>query len=274
MTNAELFDVYSIQNKAEEILYALDQVTNEDEVILYTNLDSTLKMETHTIPMKFSNAIFVKLNHTYLLNNGNQRHGKLIKIMDGATFSEDLLISSELAFLKNDELTIDNIESILKAKNIHYQKVKSEKTQAINNITHQNIPEIWFGRDIDIFFDATQTTNDKNVNLYTNINGSFSLILNKANQQEVLYSRQYPIGLEFSDKLLLVPSITKEERIQANKDNSLIIRGTNIKGTSNLGYYPIGLKTNYIENNLIERGFNINKCTTLPTFVNAKYKKK
>ena len=170
MDNSNFLDVYSIQGKAEEILYALDHVTNDDEVILYTGLESIFTMGNYIVPKTFSNAIFVKLKNPYLSNNGIERHGKLIKIMDGAVFSEDLLVSQNLAFLKNDELTLQNIESILHEKNISYNKIKSDGVQSVDHKKDTSTPEIWFGRDIDIFFDALEGETTKDVNIYSNIN--------------------------------------------------------------------------------------------------------
>lgn len=266
LNNKELFDVYSIQGKSEEILYALENVSSDDEVVLYTGLDSEFKIGGYVIPQQFKNAIFVNLHNKYLLNNGIQKHGKLIKVMDGSTFSEDTFVSDNLAFLRSDILDVEIIEKILKVKKIDFKKCCSD--YIINKKQNHSVilPEIWFGRDIDIFFDAIDGQVNKDIILYNNLKAEFTLSIAKNGQREQLYYRQYPFALQLDDKFLLISIPTDKEQKLSRVDNSYLIRGGGM-APNGLGYYPIGNKYNFIKSKLEDLGFTTIETDEMPPFV-------
>ena len=257
-------DIWSIQNKAEEILSALDSIENKGKIVLFTNLESEFEISGIEIAKKFDTLLWVKQQIPEA--DRIEQNGRLIKFMNGSKFSEDTIIGP-LVFKKGSVLGINEIKAILDYKNIKYTEFNSKQPK-IEYETDPNIPEAWVVRFLEVLESAITSESIKKAVIYPNLEGSISLKYYETEDTGYLVDQIDFKGIVLiDDKMGLLVQHTSKELANRQKDASQIIRG----GYSNItGYRPINLQ-NVIQM-LTNRGFTIEMREDLPAFLNSNQK--
>ena len=254
-------DIWSIQCKSEEILYALDGIQNKGTIILFTNLESSFEMAGVEVNKRFDNVLWVKqeIKETDRI----EKNGRLIKFMEGSKFSEDTQISEKLSFNKGDQLGLNEIKKILEEKGVKYIQLDSKQRKIEDDsLFDKNIPEVWTVRFLEVL-ESGITANNKEATIYPDIESSLTLKYFETENTGYLIDRIDFKGLVvFNDKVFLLVNHTKKELSNYKKDMQQIIRG----GWGNItGYKPITL-TN-VKQLLLKRGITIEEKEGLPTFL-------
>ncbi|HOZ88875.1 MAG TPA: hypothetical protein PK737_01390 [Bacilli bacterium] len=258
-------DIWSIQNKAEEILYALDSIENKGKIVLFTNLESSFELGGIEVNKRFDNLLWVKQQIPE--ETRIEQNGRLIKFMQGAKFSQDTTIGP-LLFKKGQVLGINEIKAILAYKNIEYIEFNSAQEPTPPYEYDPNIPEAWTVRFLEVLESAITDDSVKHAIIYPELIGSLTLKYYPNPSTGYLVDQlDFQGAVLFDDKIGLLVCHTPQELAKRQKDAAQIIRG----GYSNItGYQPINLQ-NVIQM-LTNNGFTIEFRTGLPDFMQTNIK--
>ena len=221
-------DIFSNQSCAEDFLYAIEGLeSSSGKIILFTNITSKLELNGLEVSTKFSNVIWVAGK-------------KLILSMEGSRFSKDTTITADLTFKAGEILDAASIRKILMTKNIKYMEYKSASPQSLAETKTVDVPEIWFGRGSEVFIEAVANIENKEVNLYPNINGELVLYFyHNPTSCSIVDKRKLAGLMEFDNKILL--AVVPNEKIQKLAKATAILnsRGLSVSSFEPLDYTPL-----------------------------------
>lgn len=256
-------DVYSVQNIAEEILYAIEGIQEASELILYTGLTSSFVLNGTLVPKSFGTVLVARGQI------GSEKNGRLIKFMNGATFTEETFISNELTYPKGTVLTEDIIKRILQEKKIDFQEIKSFPQN--DSIESSNcLPEMWIGRDVNVLRESLGSISNQTAIYYPSVEGNIELTCYDQIGTPMIIDQRAIKGLiELDDKLLLVVEPTAQDMKDFRVDTSHRIRSGGSEGYPGLlGYYLLTPNISNILSKLKALGINVTVKEDLPEFLN------
>lgn len=255
-------DIWSIQNRSEETLLALDNIQDKGTVILFSNLESEFIIDGVTINKKFETVLWVKQEIQEA--DRVEKNGRLIKFMSGSTFSTDTLITDQLSYKKGDILDYTTIKKILDAKVIKYIELVSKQPKKEESIKEDNTPEIWTARFLEVLESGISPDTKKEAIIYPDTTGVFKLKYYETEETGFIIDQiDFKGSVVFSDMVGLLVDHSKVELDKWRKDTSQIIRGGSITYTN---YRPINIEN--VKTMLSNKGFNIEQRYDTPLFLN------
>lgn len=259
-------DVYSVQNNAQEILYAIDglekiKVPNdfalinmEGVPILFTGLETRFVLNDVVIPVNFSTCLF------YQGKINNEKEGRLVKFMDGSTFSEDTIVTEDLKFTKGDILDEKAIREILAAKNIKYVEDMTQ-TKKISEIDVKPLDqEIWFARDNNVMDEAIASVDNKDIVIYPEVNGKLKLVWYHDSFGIVIYELRIMGLVQLEDKIVL-------RTLPEYYDSKSIVDAMEQGLSNNITPYEPLIFTREWITDLENKGYNVYKASGIPEII-------
>ncbi len=241
-------DLWSPQHRGQEILYALAEINEDNKVVLFTNLESQLKVGDYTYQEQFRLCLWVR--GTIAESNGIEKQGRLIICLENAPFTEDTVVSANLTIPNGTILTSSVLERIMQEKAINYIKINSNQPESLVQPYKLN-KETWIVRNLEVFESSISDTTAKKVRIYPNVKSELTLKYFENQATGYLIDRRnFDCLIEFNDKIMLLvqPTLAELNRYQNNPDS--------------LGYVPINLAMT--KDLLLSKGFTIETITSEP----------
>ena len=259
-------DVYSVQNNAQEILFAVDgleKITIPDDFvltnmegmpILFTGLETRFVLNDVVIPVNFSTCLF------YQGRINNEKEGRLVKFMDGSKFSEDTKVTDYLKFNKGDVLDEKAIKKVLAAKNIKYIEEPSLTKKNGHIDTKPLGQEIWFARDNLVMNEALASVRNKNIIIYPEVNGKLKLVWHHGSSGIVVYELRIIGLIQLEDKIVL-------RTLPEYHDSKAIVTAMEQGLANNVTTYEPLMFTKAWITKLENEGYNVYKASGIPEII-------
>lgn len=241
-------DMWSPQQKGEEIFLTLDSINNDDTVILFTNIESDFRVGDYSVEQKFKLCIWVrgKIKEPERV----EKQGRLIIILEDAPFTEEVKVSDDFIIHKGTKIDKELLEKILKAKDIEYIKLESKKKSENKPIYKLN-REIWFIRNIEVLESSFSDKTAKTVKIYPDVKSKLTLKYYENEETGYLIDqRDFVCLIEFNNLLaiLVSPTLSEIDKYYTKPDN--------------LGYKPVTIED--VKKLLTEKGFEVEVISGKP----------